>query len=105
MSETIPLRVLEAMMYAVNNSAAGGDVNGMVAGLRVAEQMGWKLVPRCPDKRMVRAACKAMSPGKRPTPDRVSNARKHAIRWNAMMDAAPPIQHELLDETPQSAAA
>ena len=91
-------------MSAVNNSAAGGDVNGMIAGLRAAEQMGWKLVPRCPDKRMIRAACKAMSPGRRPTPKRVSVARKHAIRWTAMLDASPLKQAELSDveETRQS---
>lgn len=58
------------------------------AALLAAEACGWQLVPRCPDKHMIRAACKAMSPGRRPTPGRVSVARKHAIRWTAMIAAS-----------------
>lgn len=43
---------------------------------------------RKPDKHMIHAAAKAMSPGRRPTPERVSVAEKHAIRYRAMIDAA-----------------
>lgn len=46
------------------------------------------LAIRNPTKRMRRAACSAMSPGKRPTDERVSNGAKHAIRWRAMIDEA-----------------
>lgn len=45
------------------------------------------LVPRKPTKKMLRAACAAMSPGKRPTKDRVSSKAKHGIRYRAMVDA------------------
>lgn len=63
----------------------GDQVRALLAH---AEKFGYVLIPRCPNKQMVRAACAAMSPGKRPTPERVSVARKHAIRWNAMINAA-----------------
>lgn len=43
---------------------------------------------RNPTAKMRRAACGAMSPGKRPTEKRVSDRAKHAIRWRAMIDAA-----------------
>jgi len=43
---------------------------------------------RSPNKRMLKAAAKAMSPAKRPTQKRVSVARKHAIRYVSMIDAA-----------------
>jgi hypothetical protein len=41
---------------------------------------------REPSRRMLRAACKAMSPGRRPTPERVSVREKHGIRYRAMID-------------------
>lgn len=41
-----------------------------------------------PTPRMCKAACAAMSPGKRPTPNRVSHKAKHAIRYRAMIQAA-----------------
>lgn len=41
-----------------------------------------------PTPKMCRAACAAMSPGKRPTPNRVSHKAKHAIRYRAMIQAA-----------------
>jgi hypothetical protein len=47
---------------------------------------------RAPDKHMLRAAAKAMSPKHRPTQKYVSNARKHAIRYVAMIEAALPGQ-------------
>ena len=43
---------------------------------------------REPDIKMLNAACSAMSPGKRPTPDRVSVKSKHAIRYRAMIQEA-----------------
>lgn len=43
---------------------------------------------RRPDTKMLRAACAAMSPGKRPTQRRVSERAKHGIRYRAMIDAA-----------------
>lgn len=41
-----------------------------------------------PTSKMCKAACAAMSPGKRPTPNRVSHKAKHAIRYRAMIQAA-----------------
>lgn len=43
---------------------------------------------RMPDTRMLKAAGAAMSPGKRPTQNRVSERAKHGIRYRAMIDAA-----------------
>lgn len=43
---------------------------------------------RNPNKPMIHAACKALSPGRRPTPERVSVKEKHRIRFSAMIDAA-----------------
>lgn len=43
---------------------------------------------REPTPYMIRAACKALSPGRRPTPERVSVREKHVIRWKMMIDAA-----------------
>ena len=43
---------------------------------------------RNPTKKMSGAASKAMSPAKRPTPERVSVNAKHAIRYRAMIDEA-----------------
>jgi hypothetical protein len=43
---------------------------------------------REPTGKMLRAACGAMSEGKRPTKRRVSAKAKHAIRWRSMVDAA-----------------
>ena len=43
---------------------------------------------REPDAKMLNAACAAMSPGKRPTPKRVSVKAKHGIRYRAMIDEA-----------------
>jgi hypothetical protein len=43
---------------------------------------------RKPTVQMTKAACAAMSPGKRPTSARVGNKAKHAIRYQAMIDAA-----------------
>lgn len=43
---------------------------------------------RIPDAKMLKAACAAMSPGKRPTPKRVTERAKHGIRYRAMIDAA-----------------
>lgn len=43
---------------------------------------------RKPTTAMLNAACAAMSPGKRPTPQRVSAKAKHGIRYCAMINAA-----------------
>lgn len=43
---------------------------------------------REPDKVMLRAAAKSMSPEKRPTAKWVSCQKKHEIRFTAMIDAA-----------------
>ena len=42
-----------------------------------------------PNNRMLKAACKAMSPEKRPTQDWVSARDKHAYRFMAMIEASP----------------
>ena len=44
-------------------------------------------VPRKPTKTMLHAAAKAMSPGRRPTPDWMSVKEKHAVRYEAMISA------------------
>ncbi len=46
------------------------------------------VVPREPTKKMIKAACKAMSPDCRPTQDWVSVNEKHKIRYRAMLEAA-----------------
>lgn len=38
-----------------------------------------------PTDKMLKEAAKAMSPGRRPTPDRVSWKQKHRIRFRAMI--------------------
>jgi len=43
---------------------------------------------RIPDRKMLDAASRAMSPGRRPTEKRVSVRAKHGIRYRAMIDAA-----------------
>ena len=43
---------------------------------------------RKPNRKMLNAAAKAMSPEKRPTPTFVSTAAKHQIRYMAMIDTA-----------------
>jgi hypothetical protein len=51
-----------------------------------------------PDNKMIRAASKAMSPGKRPTPEWLPSSDKHAYRFMAMIEASPlkpqDIQHD-----------
>lgn len=41
---------------------------------------------RKPSRLMLDAASKSMSPGRRPTPERVSVRAKHGIRYRAMID-------------------
>lgn len=43
---------------------------------------------RKPSAKMLRAASKSMSPGRRPTEEWVSDRAKHGIRYRAMIDAA-----------------
>jgi hypothetical protein len=43
---------------------------------------------RTPTPKMLKAAKAAMSPGKRPTQNRVGCKAKHGIRYRAMIDAA-----------------
>lgn len=49
---------------------------------------GYAVVPVEPTQAMIKAAAKSMSPGRRPTPERVSVKQKHAIRFRAMISAA-----------------
>lgn len=60
--------------------------------LRIARIMvhaGYVVVPEKPTKDMIKAACASMSPGNRPTKEWVSVAKKHHIRYQAMIKAAP----------------
>lgn len=41
-----------------------------------------------PSPLMLHECKKSMSPGRRPTPERVSVTKKHTIRWQAMVRAA-----------------
>lgn len=43
---------------------------------------------RQPTPKMLRAAGKALSPDRRPTPKRISVKAKHGLRYRAMIDAA-----------------
>jgi hypothetical protein len=43
---------------------------------------------RAPNRKMILAAAKAMSPGRRPTQQYVSCNAKHGIRYRAMIDEA-----------------
>ena len=45
------------------------------------------IIPKEPTGAMLRAACAAMSPGKRPTQDWVPVKEKHKIRYRAMIGA------------------
>ena len=49
---------------------------------------GFVVVPEKPTRKMLAAAAKAMSPGKRPTMRWVSVRKKHEIRYRAMIAAA-----------------
>jgi hypothetical protein len=42
---------------------------------------------REPSKQMLKAACKSMSPDRRPTPEWVTVNAKHRIRFQAMLDS------------------
>jgi hypothetical protein len=42
-----------------------------------------------PSKKMCKAAAKAMSPEKRPTPEWMPSSDKHAYRFMAMIEASP----------------
>lgn len=47
---------------------------------------------RKPNSKMLSAASKALSPGRRPTDEWISVSAKHGLRYRAMIDAAlPPI--------------
>jgi hypothetical protein len=45
------------------------------------------VLPRQPTREMLHAAASAMSPGRRPTDQWVSNSMKHSIRYLAMVAA------------------
>jgi hypothetical protein len=47
------------------------------------------VVPVEPTNEMLHEAAKALSPGRRPTPERVSVKQKHAIRYAAMLAVRP----------------
>ena len=49
---------------------------------------GFAVVPIELTPQMLRAACKSMSPGRRPTQEWVSVREKHTIRYQAMVAAA-----------------
>lgn len=58
--------------------------------LRVVAELdaaGFAVVPKRPTNRMLKAACKAMSPEYRPTPLWVGAREKHRIRYEAMIEA------------------
>jgi hypothetical protein len=58
---------------------------------------------REPDRDVMKAMCKAMSPEHRPTPERVSSGEKHKIRWRAAIDrilAEPSPKHQSPSLTP-----
>jgi len=60
---------------------SGIDVEGLIQG------RAW-VAPNEPTKEMLHACAGAMSPAKRPTPNKVSVKEKHRIRYKAMRSAA-----------------
>ena len=50
---------------------------------------GYVVAPYDPNSQMKRAAAKSMSPAEREGKPWVSNAEKHKIRYQAVLDAAP----------------
>lgn len=66
-----------------------GARSAMSAHIRALREAGYVCVPVEPTSEMLHAAAKAMSPGRRPTPDHVSVREKHCIRYKAMIAAAP----------------
>lgn len=80
------LAIGEAIIAGIASSDnALNQVQDIIDNLAKA---GFVIVPRDPTNAMLKAACASMSPGKRPTPDRVSVKQKHRIRYGAMIDAA-----------------
>ncbi len=61
----------------------------LIDAARAEPPEGYVIVPASPTKAMLHAAAKAMSPDRRPTPERVSVRQKHTIRYLAMVAAAP----------------
>lgn len=88
MSEMVE-RVARALHDARNN-AADYDADYMAEARNGYRELARAAIAamREPDKAMLHAAAKAMSPGRRPAPDYVPVADKHAIRYRAMIDEA-----------------
>lgn len=80
MAERSKARV--AGMFTIDSLPMDGDEDFVALARAAIEAMA------APTSKMCKAACAAMSPGKRPTPNRVSHKAKHAIRYRAMIQAA-----------------
>jgi hypothetical protein len=55
--------------------------------LRLLHQERLAIIPATPTRAMIKASCKALSPGKRPTQKWVSNAKKHSLRLTQAIEA------------------
>ena len=81
------LRAASNAFWEHSASEDGDDAEAAIqAYLSESSQV---LVPREATTKMLNAAAKAMSPGKRPCEEFVSNSVKHGIRYEAMISAAP----------------
>lgn len=76
--------------YALANGAPGHIKEMAQSEMETCRQRARTVMEaiRKPNNAMLKAACAAMSPGKRPTQKRVSCKAKHGIRYRAMIDAA-----------------
>jgi len=91
MSERMAARVARAIAQQfhgvrVTDEYLFGEATGGSAFLEAANAAIKAM--RIPDRKMLDAASRAMSPGRRPTEKRVSVRAKHGIRYRAMIDAA-----------------
>jgi hypothetical protein len=93
MSHEKGIEAAQDKIYDVVSVDYGGLSRDSDAALQIVkaylDASGMVMVPREPTSKMLNAAAKALSPGKRPTPDFVSVSKKHMIRYQAMVNAAP----------------
>lgn len=81
-------RVIDRMAWQImDENKADGPIHARIEQSKLLAHAAIEEM-RSPTPKMLRAACAAMSPGKRPTRKRVSEKAKHGIRYRAMIDAA-----------------
>lgn len=93
MREKIAFAIFSQFFDPTRSDAAVVWANTKPAGFLAAADRVLDAMQK-PSTKMLKAACKAMAPGKRPTEKWVSNRLKHSIRYRAMITAAKPAQGE-----------